>query len=175
MRVLKHICFLTGFSVIFAVCFVACSNEKQAGSNLQKGEKTKISNANTNEFDVAGFERNRELWTSKNIQNYKIIIGAEGLLINFPEEVLIEVRNSRAASIKSLSKTGRNYTEGYKPYDTIEKLFALIEDAKKRNAESLFVRYDETFGYPARIYYEQSTKMSDDELLITVKDFEITR
>jgi hypothetical protein len=36
------------------------------------------------------------------------------------EQVLIEVRNRRAKSIKSLSKTDKNGTETYKNYDTIE-------------------------------------------------------
>jgi len=133
-----------------------------------------ISDSNTNHFDVAEFERNRELWTSKNIQHYKMIIGAEGFMINFPEEVLIEVRGRRAGPIKSLSKTGKNFTDVYKDYDTVENLFSFVDSQRKRGAKYLQVTYDAGFGYPARIEVDQDGhRGNDDELLLEVKDFEI--
>jgi hypothetical protein len=169
MKVINRICFLIAIFV-FTVCLPACS------SNLAEKENTKISNAKTNKFDIAAFERNRELWTSKNIKNYKMVIGAKGGMINFPEQVLIEVQNSRSKSIKSLSETDGNYIEKYyKPFDTVEKLFDLIESAKKRNAETLNVRYEEAFGYPSRIYIDQDSKGSDDELLLVINKFEVIK
>ncbi len=103
-----------------------------------------------------------------------MIVGAEGFLMNFPEEVLIEVQTRLPKSTKSLSKTGRNYIEAYKPYDTIEKLYALIENQKKRNARKLEVKYDETLGYPSWIYIDENGG-SDDKLSLKVKSLEVTK
>lgn len=174
MKILKHICFLIIISVIFAGFLLACSSERQENSNSAAAGKTSISNSNTNEFDVAGFERNRELWTSKNIQNYKMIVEAEGFIANFPEQVSIEVQNSRAKSIKSLSKTGRNFVELYKPYDTVEKIFDFIKQEHSKKADKLDVRFNETLGYPVEIILDERTKMSDDELRLKVINLEIT-
>ncbi len=78
MRVLKHICFLIIVLIIFTI-LLSCSNTRQeTNSDLSVNQNTRISNSNTNQFNVAEFERNRELWTSKNIQNYKMIVGASG-------------------------------------------------------------------------------------------------
>ena len=173
MRVIKHTCFLITISIIFAVCLLACSNESQENANLSASENTRISNENTNEFDLAEFERNRELWTSKNIQNYKMIIGAQGLMLNFPEQVLIEVQNSRAKSIKSLSQTGKNNTFEYQPYDTVEKIFNFIKQKHSKKADTLNVRYEETLGYPIKIILDEKTNWSDDELMLNVFSLEV--
>jgi predicted PurR-regulated permease PerM len=83
MNNLKKTCLLISVIFIFAVYLLACSTSVQNSNNLTANQNTRISNANTNQFDVAEFERNRELWTSKNIQNYKMIVGASGFLTNF--------------------------------------------------------------------------------------------
>jgi hypothetical protein len=175
MRVLKHICFLIIVLIIFTI-LLSCSNTRQeTNSDLSVNQNTRISNSNTNQFNVAEFERNRELWTSKNIQNYKMIVGASGFLTNFPEEVLIEVKNRQAKSIKSLSKTGRNYIEAYKDYNTIEKIFDFIERENSRRADKLNVRFNEEFGYPINIALDERTGWSDDELSLEVKSLEIEK
>lgn len=175
MRIIKHICFLIIVLVVFTI-LLSCSNERQEiNSNLATNQNTRISNSNTNQFDVAEFERNRELWTSRNIENYKMIVGAQGFLMNFPEQVLVEVQNRQAKSIKSLSGRNNNATQTYKEYDTIEKLFNLVEREKKKNAEKLYVKYDETLGYPAQIIIDERSDWADDELSITVKNLEVIK
>lgn len=174
MRILKHICLLTIGLIIFTI-LLSCSEAKQeASSNLSENQIMRISNSNTNQFNLAEFERNRELWTSENIQNYKMIIGASGFLTNFPEEVLTEVKNRQAKSIESLSKTGRNHTEAYKNYDTVEKLFGFIEKEAKSNAHKLDVKYSETLGYPISIFVDEHSG-SDDKLSLSVKNLEIIK
>ena len=172
MRILKHICFLLSVLVIFSVCLFSCSKSSSGSSDLTANRNTKISNSNTNQFDVAVFERNRELWTSKNIQNYKMVVGASGFLTNFPEEVLIEVKNRQTKSIKSLSKTGRNYVKAYEDYDTIEKIFEFVNNRKK--AQTLNVIFDENFGYPNQIVYD-GRGSSEDQLRLEVKSLEIIK
>lgn len=167
-------CLLLIIGLIGFVILLSCSETKQkANLNAPENQNTIISESNTNQFDIAEFEQNKDLWTSKNIQNYKMIIGASGFMINLPEEVLIEVKNRRAKSIKSLSKTGKNYTEAYKSYDTIEKIFDLIERENSKKADILNVRFNNEFGYPTEIFLDERADTSDDELSLEVKSLEI--
>ncbi len=161
------------FLFIFVACLLSCSNAKQNLNDLTGSQNTRISNANTNEFNIAEFERNRELWTSKNIQNYKMIVGASGFLTNFPEKVLIEVRNRQAKSVKSLSETGRNYTEAYKNYDTVEKIFDFAKSGKK--ADKLRAMFDENLGYPNQVVFDGRFDVSDDELQLQIISLEISK
>jgi len=173
MNNLKKVCLLISVLFIFAFYLVACSTSAQNANDLTATQNTKIPNSNSNQFNVAEFERNRELWTSKNIQNYKMIVDASGFLTNFPEQVLIEVRNRQAKSIKSLSKTGRNYVEAYKNYDTVEKIFDFVESSKK--ADKLIVKFNENLGYPTGITRDGRINVSDDELQLKIYSLEIDK
>ena len=172
MRIIKHICFLTFGLVIFAT-LLSCSGKAKLSSDLAMNQNTKISNSNTNQFDVAEFERNRELWTSKNIQNYKMIIGASGFMMNFPEEVLIEVRNRQAKSM--VSKTDNKGVDLYKNYNTVEKIFDFIEREHSRKADKLHVKFDDTLGYPTAVNLDERVGMSDDELSLKIVSLEVEK
>ncbi|MCC6327800.1 MAG: hypothetical protein IT174_04735 [Acidobacteria bacterium] len=103
-----------------------------------------------------------------------MIVGAESFSVNFPEEVLLEVRSGQPVSVKSLSKSGRNATSTYGEFDTVQKLFDFIDKAVKGNAKSLYVGYDADFGFPSQIEVDRDGSYgNDDELSLKVRDFEV--
>ena len=105
-----------------------------------------------------------------------MIIGASGFVTNFPEEVLVEVRNREAKSIKSLSTTGRNGTSTYSAYETVDKLFGFVSDENRRGVKVLKVNYDADLGYPKRIELDRDGFYgNDDELTLQVKSIEIIK
>ena len=53
----------------------------------------------------------------------------------------------------------------------IEGLFALIQDAISRNAASIEVSYDETYGYPAEIFIDYDERRTDEEDRFTISSF----
>ncbi|MBC7901019.1 MAG: hypothetical protein H7070_13315 [Saprospiraceae bacterium] len=171
MRAVKRIYLLIAFVTVCVVLVLSCSGENKNKDPTSSADQISIADANTNNFDVAEIEQNRDLWTSKNIQNYKMIIGAEGFLTNFPEQVLVEVHSHRLKTIKSLSKTGKNHTEAYKEFNTVEKLFDFIDRAQSKKPYRLFLRYDETFGYPTMIDLDDSPG-TDDRLILNVVSLE---
>ncbi len=172
MTIIKHICFLTFGLIIFTV-LLSCSEKTELSVDLAINQNTKISDSNTNQFDVSEFERNKELWTSKNIQNYKMIVGASGFMMNFPEQVLIEVKNREAKSI--ISNTDNSWVESYKDYSTVEKIFDFIEREHSKKADKLYVEFDKTFGYPTKVNLNERVNTSDDELLLKVFSLEIDK
>jgi len=164
MRILKNTCFLIIILIIFTI-LLSCSNKKTESSF----------NLATNQFDIVEFKRNRELWTSKNIQNYKMLVGARGWMRYFPNQALIEVQNHRAISIKSLSETNEENTVSYQNLDTIEKIFEIIERASERKAERLNVEYDKTLGYPLQVTIDERFDTGDDEISVTIKSLEVVK
>lgn len=160
-----------------ALGLFGCDDEGNGDvSNSNQKPILEVTDANTNSFDLSVFEKNRELWTSKNIQNYRMIIGASGFMTNFPEEVLIEVRNRKAKSVKTFSTTGRNATFAYSGYQTVENLFSFLGDQHKRGVKRLEVNYDPNIGYPRWIQLDQDGFAgNDDELTLKVRSLEVVK
>lgn len=56
-------------------------------------------------------------------------------------------------------------------YDTVEELFAAVEDAISGDADLLNVVYDPTYGVPLRLQVDPSTSDPDDHLAFDVTGF----
>ena len=55
---------------------------------------------------------------------------------------------------------------------TVDELFALIEEAYERDAETVRLAFDEATGAPTELYIDYSTQMADEEIGYTVSDLE---
>lgn len=130
------------------------------------------SNSSENKFDLAEFNRNKELWKSQNIKNYKIKLEANGFLTNYPRPVEFVISNSKIISSKSLQK-GNNYLEGYKDFNTIEKIFDFIEKEHTKKIDKLNVQFNEKLGYPIQIMLDEKVGIADDELSLEIISLEI--
>ncbi|MEA5507094.1 DUF6174 domain-containing protein [Halotia wernerae UHCC 0503] len=53
------------------------------------------------------------------------------------------------------------------------KLFNVIQDAIVRRASSLNVWYDARLGYPIQIDIDYSAQIADEELYLTIENFEV--
>jgi hypothetical protein len=58
-------------------------------------------------------------------------------------------------------------------FPTIDELFDIIEDARRRDAASLAVDYDPTYGFPTRVSIDYHREMADDEIVYRASDFVI--
>jgi len=174
MRAVRETILLLTAAVIIGGLVLSC-HRNTVNSNNVKAPKNELSEANANTFDLAEFRRNKDLWTSKAIKNYKMIVGAEGFLTNFPEEVLIEVRNQKAVSTQSLSKTGKNYVQSYKPFNSIDKIFDFVEKESQKKPNRMTIQYDSELGYPKNLGLDERKGISDDELSLTVSKLEIIK
>lgn len=87
--------------------------------------------------------------------------------------VVIEVINGQTTSITS-AETGEPVNqEFFQSFNTIPKLFRVIRDGIKRKADRLEVEYDSTLGYPTDITIDFSFQIADEELFLTIRDFEV--
>lgn len=110
------------------------------------------------EFDWATFDANKKLWTKTNSSNYRMILEdmqRTGTLIT------IEVKNGQAVSAKRSDNPYQSVLQQYSSYDTIQKIFEVVEaEAKKK--QTVFVRFG-TEGYPQ--YVELTDPAGTDKKL----------
>ena len=57
-------------------------------------------------------------------------------------------------------------------FPSVEQLFDAIQDAIDRDADSIDVQYDPTYGYPTSVYIDYDDRVADEELSITTRDLE---
>jgi hypothetical protein len=116
------------------------------------------------------------LWNKKNISNYRYTLSNSCFCI--PEArgpVVIEVRNGQTTSITLIATSQPVDPQLFQQYNTIPKLFNVIQDAINRRASSLNVRYDPRFGYPTQIDIDYNTQLADEEVYLSIENFEEIR
>ena len=62
--------------------------------------------------------------------------------------------------------------DAYKRYNTIDKLFGIIQEAINRKAEVVSVAYDQVLGYPTVVSIDQDRSAADDEVTFWIEQFE---
>ncbi|BAY65157.1 hypothetical protein NIES22_52600 [Calothrix brevissima NIES-22] len=120
---------------------------------------------------------NRRLWEKQNILNYRYTFSNGCFCIpDARGPVVIEVRNGKTRSITSV-ETGLRVTnpEYFENYNTIPKLFNVIQDAIARQAFSLDVNYSARYGYPTQINIDYNAQIADEELYLTIENFQVLR
>lgn len=116
----------------------------------------------------------QEKWQDANISHYRYELGISCFCI-FAQDMplVIEVKDGKAVSMeyKSGKEIDPAFLEQFQRYDTIDKIFAELEKAQTE-AERVEVTYDETYGYPTQITIDQAVQAADDELYLTISNFE---
>lgn len=117
---------------------------------------------------------NRRLFRKQKITNYRYTLSNSCFCI--PEArgpVIIEVRNGETVSVTSEATGEKVNRDFFQNFDTVPKLFNVIRDAINRRADRLDVQYDDKFGYPTNISIDYKFQLADEELFLSVTDFEV--
>ncbi|MFN6572245.1 hypothetical protein A6770_13755 [Nostoc minutum NIES-26] len=134
--------------------------------------QVQIAQAQTNNnLNLRRLKFNRNLWNQQNIYNYQYTLSNGCFCI--PEArgpVVIKVRNGQTISITLADGQPAN-PEFFQKYNTIPKLFDVIQDAIERKASSLNVQYNHKLGYPMQINIDYSSQIADEELYLTIENF----
>src|SRR5688572_3931139 len=143
----------------------ACSrlgSNGDAATSGRYGSSGVAADSGKDKFDVDVFERNHQLWRSKNIQNYTMVVRMEGFKLLFAEKAAVEVAGGEMQTVRSLSNTGPGGSKAYKMYETVERLFELLDEENKNGAKKIYVTYDETLGYPKAIDIDRDGVSGND-------------
>lgn len=146
------------------------------GLNLPAMSETPVEIAqltSNNNLNLRRLRFNRRLWNQANISNYRYTFSNSCFCIpDARGPVVIEVRNGQTTSITSVATGQPVNQEFFQEYKTIPKLFNVIQDAINRNAFSLDIGYDHKLGYPTRINIDYNSQIADEEIFLTIENFE---
>jgi hypothetical protein len=116
---------------------------------------------------------NERLWNSQNITSYRYTLTRSCFCApDARGPVVVEVRNGETVSVTSVATGQPVDPELFKQYDTVPELFNVIKDAINRKASSLTVEYSK-LGYPTQINIDYSAQIADEELYLTVENFQV--
>lgn len=127
--------------------------------------------AASSEFDQA-----REKWQEAAISHYRFELNY-GCFCAFSADMplIIEVQDGEVVSMEYASgkEIDPASLELFQPYATIDGIFAELEKALNGGAENVTVTYDETYGYPTQATIDFNQQMADEEIYLTISNFEV--
>lgn len=123
----------------------------------------------TSAFDLPNYSYIGEptaRWSAYGLKNYTIE-QKRLCFCRFPHEfVKLVVKDNKIVAGIDLTNGRPVPAEILQYYQTVDQLFAWIEETKALNPERLEIVYDSRFGYPKKISYDYKSQVADDELWI---------
>lgn len=120
-------------------------------------------------------EQAQEKWQEAGISHYRFHLNI-GCFCVFSQDMplLIEVQDGEVVSMAYQSGKAIETTnmELFQHYNTIDRIFAELEKDLGGEADKVTVTYDETYGYPSQVSIDFIEQAVDDELGLTVTNFE---
>ncbi|MBD2439547.1 DUF6174 domain-containing protein [Nostoc sp. FACHB-110] len=116
---------------------------------------------------------NRQLWNQQKLKDYSFTFSRSCFCVpKATQPVVITVRNGQVASITAVNNKEPVDAELFQQYNSIPKLFGIIEDAISRKAASLQVTYNPKLGYPTQINIDYNQQIADEELFLTISNLQ---
>ncbi|HEX6270650.1 MAG TPA: DUF6174 domain-containing protein [Anaerolineales bacterium] len=142
---------------LFALTAAACTAGAQAGGN-----QTEV-------------ERNQEKWRDANVSHYRYNLNISCFCV-FSQDMplVIEVMDGKVVSMEYQSGKEIDTTnlELFERFASIDRIFSEIEADLAGAADEVTVTYDPTYGFPVDVSIDYVKEAIDDELYLTVSDFE---
>ncbi len=124
---------------------------------------------------ASDFDRARAKWQDANISHYRFNLFI-GCFCVFSQDMplIIEVQNGEVVSMEYQSGNEIDATnlEYFQRFATIDKIFAELEKDLDGEADEVAVTYDETYGFPTQVNIDFMKDATDDELGLTISEFE---
>lgn len=143
--------------IIMAVLLTACSALTGAAGNQSE------------------IEKNKEKWQDAGIPHYRYNLDISCFCaFRGDMPLVVEVKDGNVVSMeyqsgKAIEDVNR---ELFDKYATIDRLFAELEADLNGAADKVTVEYDPTYGFPTKADIDFIEQAVDDELYLTVSNFE---
>lgn len=121
-------------------------------------------------------EQNKEKWQDANISHYRYRLHISCFCVfveNMP--LVIEVQDGEVVSMEFQNGVEIDPAirqDLFDKYATIDRLFAELEAGLNGAADKVTVEYDATYGFPTRADIDFIEEAIDDELYLSISDFE---
>ena len=120
-------------------------------------------------------EQNKEKWQDANISHYSFHVFLSCFCaFNEDMPLIIEVQDGEVVSMEYQNgkEIDPSLHELFDKYSTIDRLFAELEANLNGAADKVVVEYDPTYGFPTKADIDFVEEAIDDELYLTVSNFE---
>jgi hypothetical protein len=129
--------------------------------------------------DGAGTDlsRNQSKWQDANITHYRFQLGVGCFCpVGDVMPMTVEVRNGEVVSLVDVNGEPFPSTDPLNDlilkYATIDRIFSELGSESVQNADKLTVTYDATYGFPTDVTIDFIELAADDELYLSVSEFE---
>ena len=120
-------------------------------------------------------EQNHEKWQEAGISHYRYHLSISCFCV-FTQDMplILEVRDGKVVSMEYQNgkEIDPSLTELFEKYATIDRVFAELEAGLNGAADEVIVKYDPTYGFPAEVTIDVKKQATDDELYLTLSNFE---
>jgi len=126
------------------------------------------------------FDANRKTWQNSGVTHYRFSLHI-GCFCPFRDQmpITIEVQNGEVISMTAPDGTPITVADpGYETfsrYATMDRIFSTLEAGLKGDADEVTVTYDPAHGFPSEIYFDYIKAAMDDELSLSVSEFEVLK
>ena len=129
-----------------------------------------------NRLNAAQLQQNRQLWRNQKLSSYRYTLRVSCFCTpEVTQPVVVEVRNNRVTSITA-ANTGKPVNQEYfRQYNSVPKLFNIIQNAFAKNAASMSITYHPSLGYPTQINIDENAQMADEERYLTIENLQVIR
>ncbi|MET0399027.1 MAG: DUF6174 domain-containing protein [Longimicrobiaceae bacterium] len=118
----------------------------------------------------------RAEWARQGITSYRYTVHRScECLPEATAPARVEVRDGRTVSVVAATSVRQVRPEAFEQYDTVEELFAVIEEALARDPYRFSASYDERLGYPLGYSVDFDREHVDDEGGLAITEFEVIR
>ena len=139
---------------------------------LGRGETPTPQNSNISQQ----LQRNKQLWARQKISNYRFTLRRSCFCLpKATEPVTITLRRGKVTSVVAASNGQATNPEYFEEYNSIPKLFDIIQDAIAKKAHRISVTYHPTLGYPTQISIDYNQQMADEEISLTVEQLRVMK
>ena len=120
-------------------------------------------------------EQNKEKWLDAGISHYRYHLSISCFCV-FTQDMplILEVQDGKVVSMKFQSgkEIDPSLTELFEKYATIDQVFAEINAGLNGAADEVIAKYDPTYGFPTEVTIDVEKQATDDELYLTLSNFE---
>lgn len=141
---------------LLAIVLTACAAAPASGSQTEIGQ-------------------NRYKWQNASISNYRYNLFISCFCVfteNMP--LTIEVQDGKVVSMEYQNgkEIDPSLLELFGKYQTIDLIFDELEAGLNGGADSVTVKYDPNYGFPTEATIDAVQNATDDELYLTISNFE---
>ena len=120
-------------------------------------------------------EQNKEKWQDAGISHYRYHLFISCFCaFNENMPLVIEVQDGQIVSMEyqNGNEIDPSLLELFEKYATIDRIFAEVEAGLNGAADEVIVKYEPTFGFPTEVTIDVVEEAIDDELYLTISNFE---